>query len=643
MADKAANRETGQQNHPLNKVVGLLPGFVYQLQFKPPDDWQYLFVGPRVQDMFGYTVAEVLADADTLLGRIHWGDVDRVIDESLACGRSLTPWQSEFRMLHRDGHQLWVEAMDQPQRRDDGTIIWTGWANDITDRKRNEQRLHVQSMALDAAANAIVITDPDGYIEWANKAFTELSGYTLDEARGLRPGDVVQSGHQDDEFYQALWDTILSGKVWQGRVINRRKDGQLRSEEMTITPVRDRSGNIINFIAVKQDITERLMLEDQLRRTQRLEAIGQLTGGIAHDFNNLLTVVMGNGELLADALTNQPRLKSLAEMVVQGAQRGSDLTHRLLAFARKQPLDPAAVDINDLIARLDQMLVRVLGEDIEIRFIPGEDLWPALIDAGQLEDALLNLAINARDAMSEGGRLTIETRNAELDQDYADRHSEVSPGHYVMVAVSDTGCGIPRELFDRVFEPFFSTKEKGRGSGLGLPMVYGFIKQSGGHVSLYSEVGAGTTVKLYLPRLEDPENVAAEQPQDLPRGSVDATILLVEDDAMVRAYVETQLEGLGYRVLAASDGEGALAILRQRDDIDLLFTDIVMPGGMNGRELADAARALNPGLKVLFTSGYTENALTHQGRLDDDALLLGKPYRRAELAARVREALTRGT
>jgi PAS domain S-box-containing protein len=643
MADKAASRETGQQNHPLNKVVSLLPGFVYQLQFKPPDDWQYLFVGPRVQDMFGYTVAEVLADADTLLGRIHWNDVDRVIDESLACGRSLTPWHSEFRMLHRDGHQLWVEAMDQPQRRDDGAIIWTGWANDVTERKRNEQRLHVQSMALDAAANAIVITDPDGYIEWANKAFTELSGYTLDEARGRRPGDLVQSGHQDDEFYQALWDTILSGKVWQGRVINRRKDGQLRSEEMTITPVRDRSGNIINFIAVKQDITERLELEDQLRRTQRLESIGLLSGGIAHDFNNLLTVIMGNGELLVDELTKQPRLKPLAEMVVQGAQRGSDLTHRLLAFARKQPLDPGAVDINDLIARLDQMLARVLGEDIELRFIPGKDLWPALIDAGQLEDALLNLAINARDAMSEGGRLTIETRNAELDQDYAARHSEVSPGHYVMVAVSDTGCGIPRELFDRVFEPFFSTKERGQGSGLGLPMVYGFIKQSGGHVSLYSEVGEGTSVKLYLPRTADSENVTAEQPQDLSQGSVDATILLVEDDAMVRVYVETQLEGLGYRVLAASDGEGALAILRQRDDIDLLFTDIVMPGGMNGRELADAARALNPGLKVLFTSGYTENALNHQGRLDDDALLLGKPYRRAELAARVREALNCGT
>jgi PAS domain S-box-containing protein len=643
MADKAANGETGQQNHPLNKVVGLLPGFVYQLQFKPPDDWQYLFVGPRVQDMFGYSVAEVLADADTLLGRIHWNDVDRVIDESLACGRSLTPWHSEFRMLHRDGHQLWVEAMDQPQRRDDGTIIWTGWANDITDRKRNERRLHVQSMALEAAANAIVITDPEGYIEWANKAFTELSGYTLDEARGRRPGELTSSGQQDETFYEALWETILSGEVWQGRVVNRRKDGQLRSEEMTITPVRNQAGSIIHFIAVKQDITERLELEDQLRRTQRLESIGQLTGGIAHDFNNLLTVIMGNAELLADALIDQPRLKLLAEMVVQGAQRGSDLTGRLLAFARKQPLEPKSVDINALIARLDQMLARVMGEDIEIRSVPGQTLWLARIDAGQLEDALLNLAINARDAMPDGGRLTIETGNIELDQDYADSHSEVTPGDYVLVAVSDTGCGIARELFDRVFEPFFSTKEKGRGTGLGLAMVYGFIKQSGGHVSLYSEVGEGTTVKLYLPRMTDPDAVTAEPPEEHPVGPVDATILLVEDDAMVRAYVQAQLENLGYRVLAAADGQRALAILRQREDIDLLFTDIVMPGGMNGRELADAAKALKPDLKVLFTSGYTENAIVHHGRLDDGALLLGKPYRRAELDVRVREALTRGT
>jgi len=311
----------------------------------------------------------------------------------------------------------------------------------------------------------------------------------------------------------------------------------------------------------------------------------------------------------------------------------------LLAFARKQPLDPKIVDINRLIGNTEELLRRTLGEDVEIELIPSEGLWPALIDPGQLEDVLLNLALNARDAMPEGGRLIIETSNTELDEAYAAANLEVEPGEYVLVAVSDTGRGIPSDQLEQVFEPFFTTKEASNSTGLGLPMVYGFIKQSRGHVKIYSEAGEGTTVKMYLPRAMDNTD-SQDAPADTlqsPGGS--ETILLVEDDTMVRNYVTAQLGLFGYHVIVAVNGVEALDMLQARDDIDLLFTDIVMPGGMNGRELADSAQSIRPNLKVLFTSGYTENAIVHHGRLDAGVHFLSKPYRRAELAAKLRQVL----
>ena len=386
----------------------------------------------------------------------------------------------------------------------------------------------------------------------------------------------------------------------------------------------------------REDIGE---LNERLRQSQRLEAIGQLTGGVAHDFNNLLTVVMGNAELLTELNRDDARQRVLAEMITTAAQRGADLTQRLLAFARKQALAPKVVDLNALLAGLDPMLRRTLGEDIEIEMVRAAGLWPAQVDPGQLENALLNLCLNARDAMQGGGRLTLETANARLDADYAERHAEVVPGQYAMVAVTDTGGGISPADLKRVFEPFFTTKEKGKGTGLGLAMVYGFVKQSAGHVSIYSEQGQGTTVRLYLPRATAADGPAPDAPgEGLPKGGR-GIILLVEDDDSVRQYAATQLRFFGYTVIEAADGPSALAVIGQGGDIDLLFTDVVMPGGMNGRVLADAARQLRPGLRVLYTSGYTENAIVHHGRLDEGARLLAKPYRRRELDRAVREAL----
>lgn len=381
-------------------------------------------------------------------------------------------------------------------------------------------------------------------------------------------------------------------------------------------------------------------LNSRLLQSQRMEAIGQLTGGVAHDFNNLLTVVLGNADLLSELCKDDPARRQLAEMIGAAAQRGAALTQQLLAFARKQPLDPKVVDVNQLVAALDPMLRRTISEHIEIELVRGAGLWPAMVDAVQLENALLNLCLNARDAMPSGGKLTLETANAALDQRYADQHPDVSPGQYVMLAVSDTGSGIPPELLARVFEPFFTTKEKGRGTGLGLAMVYGFVKQSAGHVSIYSESGHGTTVKLYLPRaLGAPQCDGEPQLREsAPRGGTE-TVLVVEDDDPVRQLACHELRALGYRVLDASSGSTAMRHLEGADPVDLLFTDIVMPGGMSGRQLADAAQAKRPGLKVLYTSGYTENAIVHHGRLDAGVMLLPKPYRRAELARAVRMAL----
>ncbi|GHC30712.1 ATP-binding protein [Aidingimonas halophila] len=403
--------------------------------------------------------------------------------------------------------------------------------------------------------------------------------------------------------------------------------------------VRSDDGEVLALEGYITDISQRVELEEQLRRAQRMESIGQLTGGVAHDFNNLLTVILGNAELLVEELADQPDLAELAGMLVSAAQRGADLTQSLLAYARRQPLEPQAIDVDETLRGMHALLRRTLGEHIQVELITDSDGWQAMVDPSQLENALLNLCLNARDAMPQGGNLVIETTLTHLDQDYADHHIEVESGSYILVAVSDTGEGIGAEHLDRVFEPFFTTKSAGQGTGLGLSMIYGFVKQSRGHVSIYSEPGQGTTVKIYLP-LADSEVASPSETTDshgvLGRGE---TILVVEDDDLVRRYACQQLTSLGYVVIEAIQGSEALEYIREHDDIDLLFTDIVMPGGLNGKELADRARTIRPQLKVLYTSGYTENAIVHHGRLDPGVLLLSKPYRYRELARTVRRAL----
>lgn len=448
--------------------------------------------------------------------------------------------------------------------------------------------------------------------------------------------------HSDDRagFVASIAEAARKFANWSQEFRIIRPGGELRWLRSQAQPYRQASGEAA-WDGIVIDITEHRRRDEQLHHAQKMEAVGQLTGGVAHDFNNLLTVILGNAEMLREALPADSRLKRLADMTARAAERGAELTRRLLAFSRKQALQPKLVDVCLLVRQMESLLRRALGEQVEIALVLAHDLWLTKIDPAQLEAAILNLAVNARDAMPDGGKLTIEVANVEIDADYASRNEGVAPGCYVMIAVSDTGTGMSPEVAVRAFDPFFTTKEVGKGSGLGLSMVYGFIKQSSGHVKVYSEPGHGTTVKLYLPRSTDaaPAEVPVARQRTVTGGR--ETILMVEDDDLVRAHVGGLLGELGYDVLVARNGPEALEALRRNPTVDLIFSDVVMPGGMNGRQLAEAARRHRPGLKVLYTSGYTDNAIVHNGMLDPGIELLSKPYTREALALRLRAVLDR--
>jgi PAS domain S-box-containing protein len=544
------------------------------------------------------------------------------------------PYQARFRVRRADGAYRWHQAHATPSRDAHGRIErWYGTCIEVHELQALQEEASILASrlatTLDSISDAFLLLDRDWRVRFVNAAAerllrrrrSELLDRVVWEAFPEARGSVFEQQYQRalDEGYAVEFEAYFEPL-------------QILFEVRAF-PSAD--GLAIYF----RDVTERHAVEQRLREAQRMESIGQLTGGVAHDFNNLLTVILGNAEVLTEQLDHDSAQRLLADMIASAAQRAAELTQRLLAFARRQALEPRATDVNALVAGLDALLRRTLGEHVEIEFSRGAGLWQAMVDSVQLESALLNLCINARDAMPTGGRLTIETGNAHLDRDYADRHAEVVPGQYVMLAVSDTGTGIAPEHLPRVFEPFFTTKDKGKGTGLGLAMVYGFVKQSGGHVKVYSEVGQGTTVRMYLPRVAAADLPAAPPGQAAVGAPGGGVILLVEDDDLVRTYAARELRDLGYTVIAASNGPSALEIVREREDIDLLFTDVVMPGGMSGRQLAEAALSLRPRMRVLYTSGYTENAIVHHGRLDAGVRLLSKPYRKAELARSVREAL----
>jgi PAS domain S-box-containing protein len=519
---------------------------------------------------------------------------------------------------------------------------------DITELKRAEAARAADREKLDVAlasmTDAVFISDSDGHFIHCNDAFAAFHKFKNKDECVSKFSDyynILEVSTPDGALLPLhLWPVPRAqrGETCTNLEYSlRRKDtGESWFGSYSFSPLRDSHGVVIGSVVVARDITERKLLEEQFRQAQKMETIGQLTGGIAHDFNNLLTVVLGCAEFIGEEVKESPRLSKMANMILDAARRGAELTHHMLAFARRQALQPQAVSVNRLFQDMQSLLRRTLRADIELEIDPCEASCEALVDPAQLESALLNLVVNARDAMPDGGKLTIEADNVVLESDYAEQNPGVEPGPYILIAVSDTGCGISPENLGRVFDPFFTTKEVGKGTGLGLSMVYGFAKQSKGHIKIYSELGHGTTVKLYLPKsgpASEPVSRSSPSIVDF-RGS--ELILLVEDDNSLREFAHTQLVSLGYRVIEATNGREALSIISKRADIDLLLTDIVMPGGMNGRELGTEAFKLYPNLKVLYCSGYADKAVLNEGLLDGKAHFLSKPYTRKELARKIR-------
>jgi signal transduction histidine kinase/CheY-like chemotaxis protein len=518
-------------------------------------------------------------------------------------------------------------------------------AKDVTEKSSALQRnAEIFDTIMTSMSDAVLLIDQDTRVVFANPAAKVMlpsrgepgwgnwgEGYRLYDSTGITP---------------IAPDQLPILRAARGEVLNNLEvafhegdSGRLQHHIVSARPIRGSDREPRGAVMVVRDITSNKETERQLGQSQKMDAIGQLTGGVAHDFNNILTVIIGTIEILAHGVSDRPQLVAIANMIDEAATRGADLTNHLLAFARKQPLQPRSTDVNTLIVDTARLLRPTLGEQIEIEAMLPDDAWRAMIDPVQLSTAIINLAVNARDAMPDGGKLTLETGNVMLDEAYAKANGDVTPGPYVMIAVSDTGVGIPAAIRDRVFEPFFTTKEVGKGTGLGLSMVYGFVKQSHGHIKIYSEEGHGTSIKLYLPRLEETMASTAGPAETPALLGGEERILVVEDDGMVRNYVVAQLSSLGYQTLSAANAIEALALLDKGEAFDLLFTDVIMPGGLNGRQLADEVLRRRPTVKVLFTSGYTENAIVHHGRLDHGVALLNKPYRKADLAYKIREVL----
>ena len=551
----------------------------------------------------------------------------------------------EYQFVKRNGEVIDVRLSAIADRAPDGHIERSlAVLTDVTRRNRAERAL-VQSEqqfrgAFETSPYGIALVAPDGRFLAVNRAFCKLLGYAADELLEVSFKAVT---HPDDLASSAeSIRQVLAGDIRWFQLEKRyvHKDGHTVWALLSVSLVRAADGSPIHFVAQIADITERRRTEEQLRQSQKLEAVGKLTGGLAHDFNNLLAVVLGNLQLIERSVGDNEKAKRRIRAALDATERGAELTKRLLAFSRRQALEPKTIDANELVIGMHKILSRTLGEAIELESRCAERPWLCRVDPSQLEASVLNLAINGRDAMPDGGMLTIETANVTLDDAYAERHAEVAPGDYVLVAVSDTGVGIPQHLIDSVIQPFFTTKEAGKGTGLGLSMVYGFVKQSGGHIKIHSDEGRGTTVKMYIPR--DHADVAG--PLHANEGDAalvggHETILLVEDDAAVRDVAVALLSDLGYRVLEAENAWSALGVLKDNEDIDLLFSDVVMPGGMNGFELAARVWSEHPDMKILHASGYAEPVA---GRTDHAGVcgeLLGKPYRKEVLARRVREVL----
>jgi PAS domain S-box-containing protein len=610
--------------------------------FQSTPEGHFIRVNPAFAHMLGYGSSEELLSTVSDITRQHYADPEdrRRYQEHLRKYGSVKDF--EFRVRRKDGSLIWVSDSTRAVFDPNGMLLrYEGMVKEITERKLAEAERDRLLSAIEQAGEMVVITDPEGIIQYVNPAFETVTGFSRKEAIGQRPS-ILKSGRQDDAVYKNLWATIAAGRTWKGRMVNKRKDGSFYTEEATISPVCDPAGRIVHFVAVAHDITEHLKLADQLHQSQKMESVGRLAGGVAHDYNNMLSVILGYAELALDKVDPADPLYSDLKEIVDAARRSADITRQLLAFARKQTIIPKVLDLNETVERMLNMLRRLIGEDIDLAWLPEAVLWPVKIDPSQIDQILANLCVNARDAIKGGGNLTIETNKVTLDEAYCADNAGFVPGEFVLLTVSDNGCGMDQETMNKIFEPFFTTKEVGRGTGLGLATVYGIVKQNNGFIHVYSEPGQGTSFRIYLPHYTgDAEELRAESAAITPSGR-DERVLLVEDDPSIMRIGQAMLEKLGYRVLAAVTPNEAIGIAEKyAGPIDLLITDVVMPG-MNGRELATRMHALHPEINTLFISGYTADVIANHGVLEQGVHFLQKPFSIKDLADQVRATLDSG-
>jgi len=599
------------------------------------NDYAQKFFGWPAEDIAGKKVGILIPEERKSPQSDHPQPIQEIIDDP----------EHHLNVVHenicRDGRRVWMTWTHRAIRDEQGNITeFLTIGNDITERRQAEFERERFRTVIEQTDEGVVITDNEGTIQYVNPAFERRTGFSSEESIGQNPR-ILKSGEHDEPFCRDLWGTITSGRTWKGRLVNKKKDGTTFTEATTISPIFDASGTIVNYVAIKQDITEHLLLEAQIQQSRKMESVGRLAGGVAHDFNNFLAIILGYAEMAMGQIDATHPLYGKLEKIHDAARRSADIVRQLLAFSRKQAISPKVLDLNATVEGMLKMLHRLIGENIELVWSPTTDLPSIKMDRSQLDQILANLCVNARDAITNIGRIVIETKAAVFDEEYCSLHPEFHPGTFALLSVSDNGCGMERSLIDNIFEPFFSTKGV-QGTGLGLATVYGIVKQNNGFINVYSEPGKGSVFKIYLP-LHAGAKQLEEQEKNQCATSKGETVLLVEDEPTLLEMSHSMLKRLGYQVLAASHPAMAIDLAHAHSGgIDLLMTDVIMPE-MNGKELSERLHALIPGLKSLFVSGYTADVIAHHGVLDHNTHFLQKPFTQKELSVQLRKVLDDGT